>query len=219
VDTGQVLVRAIMISAIYSVAVACVVFPKQSWSLARREPGSFRPVGFYVLAGLAAVAITQLMGLGFCCILKRGLGAGVQRYLLTYPWSLLTFTTAVMTGILIDDPPTARRPRLRRALEGLAGAVMMSAGALLTHQWLQEVDKRAAQQPADYQVPWLPRVLVTSAVVGFVIGFLVPHWHRRAPRAPACQAPQTEARCTIGALPAPTAAVAEGSPTGAAPSG
>ncbi len=213
VRTGVILARAIMISVIYSVAVACAVFPKQRFSLARREPGGFRPVVFYLLSGLAAVAITQLIGLGFSCVLERGFAAGVQRHRLTYPWGLLTFTTSVMTGILVDDAPTAPRPRLRRALEGLAGAAMMCAGTWLTHRWLLEVYNRASQwRPPDYRVGSLARVLIMSAVVGFVIGFLVPHWYRRAPRqrAQAPQAaPQAEAACADSALPMPTPVVAD----------
>ncbi len=184
---GMIVARAIMISVIYSVAVACVVLPRESWAFAKCEPGKARPVAFYIVAGLMAAGISQLIGFGFNCVLAQSLDAGRERYLLTYPWSVMTFTTSVMTGFLIDDRPRPGVPRLVwRSLEGIAGAVVMLVAAALTYNWLTELAGTVSfevKSRLGYSLPPLRSTLGTAGAVGFAIGWLVPTWYREAPRA------------------------------------
>ena len=181
--------RAIMISVIYSVAVACVVLPKQRWSFARSEPGQPRPVAFYLVAGLMAVAIAQAISFGFNWALVPNLSVAKQRYLLTYPWSIMSFATAVLTGFLVDARPRPEVPRLVwRSLEGLTSAAVMLGAALLTYRWLTELSAGVpfgVLRSLQYAIPPLGSVLGTAATVGFAIGWLVPTWYREAPRVPA----------------------------------
>jgi hypothetical protein len=189
VSQGVLLARAIMISLIYSVAVACVVIPRQRWKFAKWEPGRVRPVAFYIGAGLLSVTITQVISFGFNWVLARSLEDGIQRYLFTYPWSVMTFTTSVVTAFLIDNPPPTQIPRVAwRMLEGTIGAGTMVVAAVLTHRWLLERLNIIGPEIAlrlEYFVPPRAAVLVPAAAVGFAIGYLVPAWFREAPRAPA----------------------------------
>ena len=177
--SGVLLVRMAMIAAFYSVAVACAVLPKQRWAFAKREPGQLRPVAFYFAAGAMALVITQVVSFAFNCVLERSLELGKQRFLLSYPWGLVTFTVAVVTAVLIDDVPDARCPRwLWRVLEGLVAAAAVTVAAYVAHGWLQELASASRQAVAGYHPQPLAFKLCRSGAVGFVIGYLVPTWYR-----------------------------------------
>lgn len=188
VSQGVLLSRVIMISLIYSVAVACVVLPRQSWRIARWEPGMPRPVAFYLLAGLLSVAMTQAISFGFNVALAGSFAAGVDRQSLTFPWSVMTFTTAVMTAFLIDDrPPAHVSPRVWRLIEGVIGAVSMTLAAAQTHGWLVDRVKIVGPEIVEslhYVVPPLGAVLLPAGAVGFAVGYLVPSWFRKVPQQP-----------------------------------
>jgi hypothetical protein len=192
VTQGVLLSRAVMISLIYSVAVACVVLPRQSWRIAKWEPGMPRPVAFYLMAGLLSVVMTQLISFGFSVGLAGSLEAGMRRYSLTFPWSVMTFTTSVMTGFLMDDRPPGHVSRgAWRLVEGAIGAVTLVLAAALTHGWL--IDRIAivgseVVDSLDYVVPPFVAILVPAAAVGFAVGYFVPAWFREAPRQPAAPA-------------------------------
>jgi hypothetical protein len=188
VSRGVLLSRAIMISLTYSVAVACVVIPRQSWKIARREPGNPRPCAFYLLAGLLSVAMTQLISFGFNVGLAGSLETGVLRHTLTFPWAVMTFTTSVMTGFLIDNRPPARvSPRAWRLFEGVAGAGTMALAAAITYGWLDDRVRIVGPEAVSrlhYVVPPFAAVLIPAGAVGFAVGFLVPEWFRKTPPQP-----------------------------------
>ena len=144
VSQGVLLSRAVMISLIYSVAVACVVLPRQSWKIAKWEPGMPRPVAFYLMAGLLSVAVTQVISFGFSVGLAGSFEAGVRRYTLTFPWSVMTFTTSVMTGFLIDDhPPAHAQPASVASHRGCHWSRDHDLGG--------GPDARLAARPGDYR--------------------------------------------------------------------
>jgi hypothetical protein len=122
------------------------------------------------------------------------------RYTLTFPWAVMTFTTSVMTGFLIDDRPPAHVSRaVWRLLEGAIGAGTMTLAAALTHGWL--VDRVTIVGPdvvasLHYVVPPFVSVLVPAGAVGFAVGYLVPAWFRDAPRQPAPTATAVLSRAT-----------------------
>jgi hypothetical protein len=193
VSHGVLLSRAVMISLIYTVAVACVVLPRQSWRIARWEPGMPRPVAFYLLAGLMSVAMTQVISFGFNVGLAGSFEAGLHRHTLTFPWSIMTFTTAVMTGFLIDDrPPAHLSKRVWSFIEGLIGAASMALAATLTHGWL--IDRVTIVGPEvverlNYALPPFRPVLLTAGAVGFAVGYLVPARFRKVPQQQPATAP------------------------------
>ena len=65
--------------------------------------GQVRPAAFYLVSGIMAVAVSQFVSFLFNVFLMRGFAGGVERFFLTYPWLLSTFSTTVITGVLIDN--------------------------------------------------------------------------------------------------------------------
>ena len=182
---GLQFARAFTIALLFSIAVACVVIPRQRWRIARRTPGGHRPVLFYILSGSMAVVITQAVTLAFSCLLERDFVAGWQRYLLAYPWLVVTFVTAVLTAFLVDNPPNPRMSKAKwRVIEGLIAAVVLVAAAIITHTWLVERVTIMGQDLAsrlEFYVPPLGVIIAPTALIGFSIGYLVPAWFREVP--------------------------------------
>ena len=88
----------------------------------------------------------------------------------SYPFVLMAFSTAALTGYLID----LRLPRhwpnaLRRLANGAIQALGTAAAAGLVYFWLQSI-----RQP-----PPLIMLLRSASVIGFAIGFIVPCWYWR----------------------------------------
>ncbi len=181
---GVTLVRVIMISVIFSAAVACAALPRERWGFAKMQEGGTRPVGFYIVAGLMAVGVSQLVGLVVNSALLRGLELGLQRSRYTYPWALMTFATSVVTAYLMDNQVRQGVSRLRwRLWEGLLGAIVMIGVAYVTQSWLVQISPvKETVDTLQCNVPPLLAVMVPAGAVGFYIGFLVPTWCREAPR-------------------------------------
>jgi hypothetical protein len=183
VSFGAMLIRAIMISVIYSVAVACAVLPKSKWSFATAEGGQVRPIGFYLVAGLISALISHVISLVFNTILMQRLDWAWQRSLLTYPWLLVSFATALITAVMVDNRQWPSLSTMRqRLLEGAGEGTLMFGVTALTYRWLSErlnVDFKGVNlKYLDYELPKPIIMLVMAAVIGFVIGFFIPHWYR-----------------------------------------
>ena len=177
---GNMLTRRLMVAIIYCVAVACAVFPKEQWKFARHQPGEVRPIAFYIVSGLMAVALNQFISLLFGCFLMRSIEGGLQRFLVTYPWFLSTFATTVTIGVLIDN---GRLPHLarwqQRALEGLTQGLVMTGVSYLVHIWLLDRVQQVGSVPANYRVPELDQMMIMAGIIGFILGFCVPTWCRK----------------------------------------
>jgi len=176
------LIRAILISIIYSVAVACAVLPKARWSFARPEVDRVRPIGFYLVAGLMSAGISQLASLFFQVLLMGRFDWAWQRSLLLYPWLLVSFATALITAMMVDNPRfSGISPPRQRCLEGLVQGALMLGVTALTYFWLSQ--RYANFQGRDlsylqYELPQPVMILVMGTAVGFVIGFFIPTWYR-----------------------------------------
>ncbi len=182
VSHGVLLVRVVMIALIYISAVACAVLPRESWSFARRDSEGGRPFAFYLLAGVMAVGISQAIGFLFNVLLMKGIAGGAERSLYTYPWSVMSFATAVGVAFLVDDRRPAAAPRgAWRVGEGLALAAILFVAAIVTCDWLAE---RVAVlgSLSGYFPPAAGMVQRNAAIIGLAIGLLVPTWYREAPR-------------------------------------
>ena len=177
---GNMLTRRVMVAIIYCVAVACAVFPKEQWKFARHQPGEVRPIAFYIVSGLMAVALNQFISLLFGCFLARSIEGGLQRFLVTYPWFLSTFATTVTIGVLIDN---GRLPHLarwqQRALEGLTQGLVMTGVSYFVHLWLLDRVQQVGSVPAHYRVPELDQMMIMAGSIGFILGFCVPTWCRK----------------------------------------
>jgi hypothetical protein len=178
----MLLLRAATISVSYVVGVACVVFPKEKWAIARYRAGDAPPITFYVLAGIMAVFISQafmilINGLAFMDMHKA-----LERFLYLYPWSTMTFFTSIITGLLTDNIFKLHTSNLRRRLlEGLIQAGTMVLVAAFVWHWLTDTTS-CAPQGLDCRAPDLFPLMAVTSLIGFAIGATVPTWHRHAPR-------------------------------------
>jgi hypothetical protein len=206
---GQTLARLALVSAIYCVAVASAVVPKDKWAMAQRRPGSARPFGFYILAGLLAAVFSQGLNLAFSCVQEHSLAHGWHRLLLTYPWALASFATAMLTAFLIDNPvlPNLGRNR-QRLLEGAVQGIATSGVGYLVHDWLGdrlEQVSGASTLAINYHLPALAPVMTMAGAIGFVLGFCIPTWFREAPRGSA--KPHFPARLAAAMVATPATAI------------
>jgi hypothetical protein len=183
VPVEAMLTRSIMISVIYSVAVACAVFPKARWNFARAQADDVRPIAFYLLAGLMATGISQITSVTFNLIMLGRFDWAWQRFQITYPWLLISFFTAFITGIMVDNPQIRGLSAFKqRCLEALAQGVAMLGVAFVTYFWLWQ-RWETASKICDLRYlkckPPAMTIIVMAGMVGFVIGFFIPTWYRR----------------------------------------
>jgi len=178
-----VLIRLGLVGFTYVVAVACAVLPKSHWGFARLQAGEVRPIAFYVVAGLMSAAISFITSLAVQAIWMGNLDWAWQRSRLTYPWLLVSFATAFLTALMVDNPRFARiSGRTQRCLEGLVQGIAMLAVTFLTCVWLNQrvaVFKNVNLSYLEYRPPQLVITMVMGAAVGCVIGFFIPTWYRR----------------------------------------
>ena len=118
----------------------------------------------------------------------------------SYPWSLLTFSTAVMTAFSSDNKDK-RFGRWQRWIEGGLQGLVMGIAAVITYYWLQELRQETAPN-----TPFLWKIAALSALNGFLLGCIVPTWYRQAcERRVARQDRQDAAQITLVAKPTQTA--------------
>ena len=178
------LIRLGLVGFTYVVAVACAVLPKSNWKFARPQPGQIRPIAFYLVAGLMSAAISFTTSLVVQAIWMRSLDWAWQRSRLTYPWLLVSFATAFITALMVDNPRFTRVSGLvQRCLEGLVQGVAMLGVTYVTCLWLNQrvevVFQNTNLSYLKYGPPRMVATMVMGAAVGFVIGFFIPTWYRR----------------------------------------
>jgi hypothetical protein len=195
----------VMVPIIYAIAIVLAVYPKSMLPFARRVPGGGRPVAAYALSGVAAAAAAFVVSLlfRFAFDSKGNVlqalathGAFVQAWQVTaqrWPWLLMTGLAAVAIAWAADDhlaeqgPP----PRWLRAAETVALALVF--GAL---QWM--VLQLLTGQGRTFSFETWVRMMITSTLIGALIGWFVPHLFRAPGRGgarlrPALPQPQADA--------------------------
>lgn len=207
----RVLLTAIMIAAIYCVAVWCAIYPKARWSVARLQPGKGRPWGWYLLSGVTAAAAGALIS--YTVKLAGAHGDYLKAwdlYWQTSPWAIMTFATAYAVAFLADDEPregfmglfTADRLRW---VEAIALTAALAVTAWLVHSVLASTHAEAVRifGDADRRVqPLRPlfQIEILTVIIGFAIGSLVPSWYRTTPLEPqpAARVPVVAATVSVG---------------------
>jgi hypothetical protein len=199
-------ILAILIAAIYCIAVWCAIYPKSRWSHARRRSENGRPWGWYLLSGLAATAAGMLVGFMNQLVTHRfDLARAWGAYWQVSPWVIMTFATAYGLAFLTDDEPRDGYMDLLRAdrlrwVEALGMTIVLTITAWLVHSFLVSMHESALMlHAADPSVQVLPvralrDVELLTMIIGFAIGFLVPTWYRSTP-----PDPQSEVRVPIAA--------------------
>ena len=179
-DLVGLLLRSVMIAAIYCASLWCAITPKSHWSAARRQPDTGRPWGVYLLCGALAAVVGTLVSFATKLIYFGSVATAWERCRESLPWAIMTFAVAYAVAALADDEPEdfAALGSLGRRLwlvEALVMSATMLPTALLVHQLLRETT------PPE-RTPVLSLVLTTTVVVAFAIGALVPSWYRNSPQ-------------------------------------
>jgi hypothetical protein len=165
---------SIMVATIYGAAVVAAVLLKARWP----RTGAERPVLGYLAAGAAAIASGAVLSVVFKSLLFGSFYEALFDLRYTYPYLALAFTAAVTTSFLCDDyaMAPAAAPRFARWLEGLAAAGVLAAIAYFVWHglWGTGID--------PVRIPPLSMLLSTAALIGLIIGCMVPMWYRSALR-------------------------------------
>ncbi len=173
--------RVAMIVANYSMAVYLTVTLKGHWKWFRHSPGEFFPVASYMVTGLFAMGCAGVINLVFKSLISlsdpntsgffAALGSAWDSFSTrSYPWLTMSFVAAVTLSFLIDLRLPARFSiTLRRAIKGVLMALALMLAVTLVYHWVM------ALRDGDVKVP-LIRLLCNSAMIGGVIGYLVPTW-------------------------------------------
>jgi hypothetical protein len=190
-EVAHGLLIPVMIVTVYCVAVICAALPKDRWSFSTRSDKGFRPWCFFIMAGFAAVLVGFPINLGFKTLIvltqdaDPALGEAFNQaweslVAFKWPYFFLSFMMAAVTAFHLDNRPSPWLNGISlRALESMSLAGIQAATAYFVFELLS----RLAEQGEAVHVPPLERLVIISAVVGAVVGFLVPEWYRRTSRA------------------------------------
>ena len=191
----DMLLRSVMIAAIYCVSVWCAIGPKTHWATARRAPGAARPCCAYLVSALVAAVAGAGVSLTVKVVLHASLTEAWPRFVQSLPWTLMTFAMAYAVATLADDVPgdldalgLGHRPLW--LVEAVAMVATMVPVSMLVYRLLLDTT------PVEF-LPAFGQVLAIVVIVSFAIGALVPSWYRHAPT--------TAATPRLAATPAPAA--------------
>jgi hypothetical protein len=94
---------------------------------------------------------------------------------MSYPWMLTAFVTSAAVSFLLDNRPVYGLTwRQMRWLEGAVLATANVIAAYVVMLWLNDIGGHA---------PPIEEMLPRAALIGFLIGFIIPAWYRNAPAA------------------------------------
>jgi hypothetical protein len=164
---GTRFLLGLTVAAIYCAAVVCALHATPNTAIGRDDE---RPWSRYLLAGLAAAAVSIFINFGMTVILTGTIHTAADGLRITLPWSLLAFITAIATCFNCDTHKVF--PRLRW-MEGAGQAAVTALTGFLVWSLLSGV-----QGAVNVTVPPLARVLITCIVAGSVIGAGIPTWFR-----------------------------------------
>lgn len=177
----DLVLRSVMIAAIYCVSLWCALEPKSRWPAARRAPGGARPWAAYLLWSLVAAVAGAAVSLSVKVVYyaKLGFGEAWVRFAEALPWTIMTFAVAYAVAVMADDEPgdlAAMRlgHRSLRTVETVGMVALMVPTSLLVYRLLLDT------QPIE-RIPPLSQVLATVVIVSVAIGALVPSWYRQSP--------------------------------------
>ena len=175
----DLVLRSVMIAAIYCVSLWCALGPKTHWACARRGTGGARPWCAYFVSALAAAVGGAAVSLGTKVLYHASFAEAWARFGQSLPWTLMTFAVAYAVAALADDDPAdlaavglGHRPLW--LVEGVVMVAVMVPVSLLVYRLLLDTT------PLE-RIPALSQVVTTVFIVSFAIGSLVPRWYRNAP--------------------------------------
>ena len=191
----------VMVPIIYAIAIVVAIFPKGVWPFASRVANGARPYAAYALSGVvaafSALFISTLFRFAFdaegnvirALSTHGAFGDAWRTSLDRWPWLLMAFFATVTIAWQADNlAGSGSAARWLRWIEAFVSAAVFG-----TAQWvvLQLLAQSLPQPAAAAMVVATPQLLLTSSVVGFCIGLLVPSLYRA--RGPATALPPASA--------------------------
>jgi hypothetical protein len=164
-ELHEKVVRGLMIAAIYIGAVFWAILPKR-WRFGRVNAAG-RPIRAYALSAAAAFGFSFVASTAVGALFGGDIGWALEQVRNKWPWSLMAFTTALVTAINIDTP-------VRQGLRWIETGIQASSAAIA----IAIVRSLLALACHTCFLPPLIPLVVSAAVTGAVIGFCVPSWYR-----------------------------------------
>ena len=164
--------HALQIAIVVWAAILWAVLIKKTGNWARpASEGGTRPYVAYLLAGALAVATQVVVYVVIKVMIVDNPQTVLEHLPRTIPWAPLVFFAAFVTSLQCDS---RERPGLRWQ-EGLAQGAFMAGTAWTAFQISMLHPAWAPTGFADDEA-WT--YVVGGAVLGFLVGVVVPHWHR-----------------------------------------
>lgn len=172
-----------MVPVIYCVAIVAAIYPKSFWPVADIHTVGYRPVMGYVLSGLLAVAAAFVIQLLFRYVqggLATMIGPGgfmkaFRTNLDRWPWLLMNFLMTIAIAWAADNHALSKEkePPWLRMSETLGLAAVCGVLQWVTLQLLLAFSSNPGRWDGRIE-----QMILTSTLVGAIIGFFVPHYYR-----------------------------------------
>lgn len=178
----------VMVPIIYTVAIVAALYPKSVWAFADITRVGHRPYAAYVLSGVIAAGAAFMISLLFRYLFEDAgnllvalsepgrFDKAVVATLERWPWLLMTALNTIAIAFAADNwamHPELVRGRLR-IYESLGLAACFALFQWIVVQLLAQVTTFGARWFGEEL-----RLVVTAAVIGACVGYLVPHLHRK----------------------------------------
>jgi hypothetical protein len=185
---GQNFRTAVLVSIIYGIAIVVAIYPKAIWSFADIVRVGTRPVAAYVASAFVAVVAAFFVSLLFRFVFdqsgnlfqtistpgafRRAFEVSVQRS----PWLVTTFIATIAIAWTADNRAGSVEnvPAWLRAVESIGMCLVFVAAQWITFALLEASTPDFAAKLSQ------PKLLLTAAIIGVVVGGLVPHLYRRS---------------------------------------
>ena len=185
---SRIVFVAILMSVNYGVSAFVGIYPKTRWRFADIETTKTRPILGYVFSGTIAVAISivVIIALRFTNYTFQGIDyddsfdkvVGDLRW--SYPYLLQSFAIGFVIAFVADNDVGKNRVVTQWKDAGIVALVFMIA-SLTTYGALHGAfffEGTKLERYRDTDLALVPFFLIKGAVVGLLIGYLVPTWYR-----------------------------------------
>lgn len=176
----------LMVGIIFTVSTACVTYTKCKWSIAKPEENGTRPTLYYLLVGLLAVVLTIPVTVIFKTVFDMNITqhASIANIFSIawenvvdnkWPYKIVVFVSAFSLAWLIDNKPYEKLKTYQwQIVEGSINAIAILCATLLAKWMINDF------KPLDFENGSILVTLARNTMIGFLIGFLVPNWFRKA---------------------------------------
>jgi len=160
----------VMIGTMQVVALVVAILPKQYLGFANIDINGRTPFDFILGTGIATFILALPISLLFRSFIYLNLGEAFDNMVAKLPWLVMPCATAMTIAYLIQDNRwhSIRSELTRRVLDALSMTLALSLAFVIV---------KVLFSLMGVSYPSLDRIVI-AMVLGFVIGFLVPHYIR-----------------------------------------